>query len=152
MAKKSVGSELAARFTRFADELEKTDDPEKRFTMRGARIAEPPPHGPKLIRQTRQLLHASQPVFAGLLGVSVASFRDWEQGVNEPPGSACRLMTAIRMQPEFWTDQLRSLVAPRAARSNKPVRHQQAKATPRRTVAQRSSSASRTNRKPKSTL
>ena len=119
MAKKSVGSELATRFTRFADELAKTDEPEKRFTIRGARIAEPPPHGPKLIRQTRELLQASQPVFAGLLGVSVASLRDWEQGVNEPPGAARRLMTAIRLQPEFWADQLRILVVPRVVRSVK---------------------------------
>ena len=141
MAKISLGRELANRFTRFADALEQTADPVQRFTIRGTRIAEPPPHDPKLIRSTRDLLRASQPVFAGLLGVSVASLRDWEQGVNEPPGSARRLMTAIRTQPEFWAEQLALLVMPssdsKAKLPARNARRRRAKPVKRRANAQR---------------
>jgi DNA-binding transcriptional regulator YiaG len=120
MAKKTVGKTIADRLAKFAKQLEATSDPVQRFsrdrfTAREVKVADPEPHSPGLVRETRELLNASQPVFAGLLGVSVAALRDWEQGANEPHGAARRLMTAIRLQPAFWVSYLEQLSTPATA-------------------------------------
>lgn len=42
----------------------------------------------------------SQPKFAALLHVELATLRNWEQGRREPTGPAKALLTAIRRDPE----------------------------------------------------
>jgi len=108
-----VGSQIAARLGRFASRLEALprDVPlSARFTVRTVKLnLQPHPYSSAQVRQTRQLLAASQAVFAQFLGVGVSTVQDWEQGQKPPRGSACRLMDEIRRDPEYWRKRLRSL-------------------------------------------
>lgn len=45
----------------------------------------------------RQALGLSQGAFAGLLGISLATLRSWEQGKREPSGAA-RMLIAIAIK------------------------------------------------------
>ena len=47
----------------------------------------------KAIKRIRARLKLSQAGFAKLLGVSVRTLQDWEQGRHEPRGSAISLLT-----------------------------------------------------------
>jgi putative transcriptional regulator len=109
----SVGSQIAARLAQFADRLEALprDVPlSTQFTVRTVKLnLQPQVPSPALVRQTRQMLAASQAVFAQFLGVGVSTVQDWEQGQKPPRGSACRLMDEIRRDPEYWRERLRSL-------------------------------------------
>ena len=106
----SVGKELVRRLKRFAGALETTEKLESRFTCRTVKLnLNSRRYGPKLVRETRSLLHASQPIFAQFLGVSTSAVRDWEQGIKPPSGSACRLMDEIRQNPEYFFGRLKEL-------------------------------------------
>lgn len=61
------------------------------------------------VREIRQSLAMSQPVFAQILGVSVNALRNWEQGRNAPSPIACRFLTLIRNDPEFFIQQIEDL-------------------------------------------
>lgn len=50
--------------------------------------------------EARQRLGMSQSQFAGLLGVSVRTFQDWEQGRREPSGAAKTLLRVAAMRPD----------------------------------------------------
>lgn len=61
---------------------------------------------PAEVKATRELLGASQAIFAQFLGVSASAVQDWEQGAKPPQGSACRLMHEIRRDPAYWRKRL----------------------------------------------
>jgi len=63
-----------------------------RLTLREARVAAPPRYGSSRIRRVRERLGLSQPLFARVLNVSVATIRGWEQGVRIPDGPSRRLL------------------------------------------------------------
>jgi putative transcriptional regulator len=76
----------------------------KKMTLRTTSIVLPPP--PKAIRPEdiaaiRQGLNLSQPVFAALLNVPLATARSWEQGKRRPSGAALRLLHLARRQPQI---------------------------------------------------
>lgn len=50
--------------------------------------------------EARQRLGMSQSQFAGLLGVSVRTFQDWEQGRREPSGAAKTLLRVAALRPD----------------------------------------------------
>ena len=52
------------------------------------------------LKQIRNRVHLSQPKFARLIGVEVATLRNWEQGRREPTGPARVLIRAIEKDPE----------------------------------------------------
>ena len=52
----------------------------------------------------RKKLRLSQPVFASLLNVPVATARSWEQGTRSPSGAALRLLELVRTRPEVFLD------------------------------------------------
>ncbi len=52
------------------------------------------------IVEARQGAGLSQAAFAGLLGVSVRTLQDWEQGRREPSGAAKTLIKVARLHPE----------------------------------------------------
>ncbi|HTN33141.1 MAG TPA: helix-turn-helix domain-containing protein [Marinobacter sp.] len=57
------------------------------------------PSAPKVIRLG---LNMSQSVFAGLMGVSVRTLQDWEQGRREPQGPAVALLRIAEQHPEIF--------------------------------------------------
>lgn len=59
------------------------------------------PSEPKVIRQNLKL---SQAAFAGLLGVSMRTLQDWEQGRRYPQGPAMALLRIAEQHPEVFAD------------------------------------------------
>ncbi|MEI7819343.1 MAG: transcriptional regulator [Verrucomicrobiota bacterium] len=79
----------------------------RKITMRTTilRLAKPAP----LLRARdifaiREKLHVSQPVFASLLNVPLATARSWEQGTRKPSGAALRLLELVSRQPKTVLD------------------------------------------------
>ncbi len=61
-----------------------------------------PPSPPKVIRLK---LNMSQSAFAGLMGVSVRTLQDWEQGRREPQGGpAVALLRIAEQHPEVFNE------------------------------------------------
>lgn len=52
----------------------------------------------------RKQLNISQHAFAGLLGVSVRTIQEWEQGRREPSGPAQALLRIADRHPEAFLD------------------------------------------------
>ena len=110
---KSIGNKIVDRLKRFVDAVENGDDVCERFTCRTVRLnLEPQTYSPALVKKTREMLGASQAIFAQFLGVSASAVQDWEQGVKPPKGSACRLMDEIRSNPDYWIRRLKELSTP----------------------------------------
>ena len=59
------------------------------------------PSEPQVIRSK---LHLSQSAFAGLLGVSMRTLQDWEQGRRNPQGPAIALLRIAEQHPEVFAD------------------------------------------------
>lgn len=58
------------------------------------------PSAPQVIRLK---LKMSQSAFAGLMGVSVRTLQDWEQGRREPQGPAVALLRIAEQHPEVFS-------------------------------------------------
>ena len=61
---------------------------------------------PDDIRGIRDRLELSQPEFARMIGVSVATLRNWEQGRRRPEGPARALLRIAAIHPEAVLDAL----------------------------------------------
>ena len=61
---------------------------------------------PADIRGIRNSLGRSQPEFAMMIGVSVATLRNWEQGRRTPDGPAQALLRVAAHNPEAVADAL----------------------------------------------
>lgn len=109
---KSVGRLPAEGFEELTSEIKtnKKKVSEKFTCHKLALDLNPQPYSPELVKKTRKILTASQALFAQFLGVSPQTVRAWEQGVNTPRDSACRLMDEIRHDPEYWQARLQQLV------------------------------------------
>ncbi len=59
------------------------------------------PASPKVIRTRLKL---SQSAFAGLMGVSLRTVQDWEQGRRKPSGPAIALLRIAEQRPEVFMD------------------------------------------------
>ena len=59
------------------------------------------PASPQLIRAK---LKISQSAFAGLMGVSLRTVQDWEQGRRKPSGPAEALLRIAEQKPEVFLD------------------------------------------------
>jgi len=59
------------------------------------------PSAPKEIRSKLKL---TQSAFAGLLGVSMRTLQDWEQGRRHPQGPAIALLRIAEQHPEVFAD------------------------------------------------
>lgn len=59
------------------------------------------------IRSLRERFGLSQPKFAALLGISVGTLRNWEQGRRKPEGSARVLIRIAFHHPEAVLDVAR---------------------------------------------
>ncbi len=70
----------------------------KRRPSRSLRIEEPD------IRKLRVRYGLSQAKFAALMGISLATLRNWEQGRRKPEGSARVLIRIVDRYPEVVLD------------------------------------------------
>lgn len=59
------------------------------------------PSEPQVIRSKLKL---TQSAFAGLLGVSMRTLQDWEQGRRSPQGPAIALLRIAEQHPEVFLD------------------------------------------------
>jgi len=55
-------------------------------------------------QEIRAKLKLSQAAFAGLMGVSLRTVQDWEQGRRKPSGPAESLLRIAEQKPEVFTD------------------------------------------------
>jgi putative transcriptional regulator len=67
--------------------------------LRTHTLKEPAP--PQIIRAKLKL---SQAAFAGLMGVSVRTVQDWEQGRRKPSGPAEALLRIAEQRPDVFTE------------------------------------------------
>ncbi len=56
------------------------------------------------VKTIRRRFKLSQPKFAGLLGISVGTLRNWEQGRRQPEGAARVLLVVAAKHPEAVLD------------------------------------------------
>jgi putative transcriptional regulator len=110
-----VARDLVAGLDGFLADL-KSDVPiEKKYTCRRVTLdLEPHAYTPDRVKSTRQILNASQEVFAQFLGVSVKAVRKWEGG-GTPNDMAFRFMDEIQRNPEHWQKRLRESIKVRTA-------------------------------------
>lgn len=64
------------------------------------------------IKIIREKLGLTQVQFAALLGISVGTLRNWEQGRREPEGPAKVLLRIVEKHPEVVLDVVRSSTGP----------------------------------------
>jgi len=55
---------------------------------------------PQDVRKIREKLHKSQSEFAQMIGVSVATLQNWEQGRRQPRGPARALLQVASKSPQ----------------------------------------------------
>jgi putative transcriptional regulator len=73
----------------------------KAVDLRVARIPRVPERmTPQKIREIRNSLNASQPLFALLLNVSPKAVQSWEQGLRRPRTAALKLLTIAQKNPQ----------------------------------------------------
>lgn len=58
------------------------------------------------VKSLRESLNKSQTEFANLLGVSVSTLRNWEQGRRKPMGPAQALLKLVKLQPQIVLNSL----------------------------------------------
>lgn len=108
---KSLGSTIIGRLEDFNESLRRGDDVCAKYTTRKVQLnLEPMPYKAETVKETRQLMRMSQPVFARFLGVSVKTLQSWEQGKQPAPKMACRLMDEIRLEPEHWFKRFQEML------------------------------------------
>ena len=52
------------------------------------------------VKKIRERLHLSQSAFAALMGVSIKTLQEWEQGRRKPSGPASALLRVANRHPE----------------------------------------------------
>jgi len=53
------------------------------------------------VKNVRKKLHVSQPAFAHMIGVSVDTLQNWEQGRRKPEGPALALLRVAQSSPRI---------------------------------------------------
>ena len=59
---------------------------------------------PSSPQEIRRNLNLSQSAFAGLMGVSLRTVQDWEQGRRQPSGPAKSLLRIAEQRPEVFME------------------------------------------------
>ena len=123
----SAGDEIVRGLTQMRDALASGESLSDRFAVRTVELdLEPREWTPAQLRKLRARFHASQAVFARLIGASPKTVQSWEQG-NQPPAMASRLLECIERFPEPWENMLKrgEGAKPRRRRSNNSVKKPQ---------------------------
>lgn len=66
--------------------------------MRASRITK---FNPVMVKAIRLKLHASQAAFAHMIGVSIDTLQNWEQGRRRPEGPALALLKIAQINPRI---------------------------------------------------
>ena len=72
-----------------------------RYTAAEAEVEPPPQYLSERIKEIREKMGLSQPVFAAALNVSAETVRAWEQGKREPDGATLRLLEVAEEHPDI---------------------------------------------------
>ena len=91
MAKRDIGQEILDGIR----EVKEYKEGKKVLRVRSLKV----PSSPKVIRQRLKL---SQSAFAGLMGVSLRTVQDWEQGRRKPSGPAIALLRIAEQKPDVF--------------------------------------------------
>src|SRR5687768_3107121 len=91
MAKRDIGQEILDGIR----EVKAYKAGKKVLRVRSLRA----PSSPKVIRTRLKL---SQSAFAGLMGVSLRTVQDWEQGRRKPSGPAVALLRIAEQKPDVF--------------------------------------------------
>jgi putative transcriptional regulator len=75
----------------------------RRGEMKPSRVFEITPLD---VKQIREKLHKTQQEFALMIGISVATLRNWEQGRRRPEGPAMVLLKIAQINPEVISQAL----------------------------------------------
>jgi putative transcriptional regulator len=101
------GARIVAALNQFADDLETGVPIESKYTVRQVRVVPLPQlYSPAQVRVVRQLIGASQEVFAQMLAVSPVTIRSWEQGTRKPSAMARRFLDEIQMSPDHFRGRI----------------------------------------------
>ena len=92
MSDRNLGNEILAGL----DEIKQFK--KGKLALRTRELSEP--SAPQVIRLK---LKMSQSAFAGLMGVSVRTLQDWEQGRREPQGPAVALLRIAEQHPKVFS-------------------------------------------------
>lgn len=104
----SVGSEIIRGLESLRDAARDGEPLFERFTMRRVELElEPRDFSAEEVKQLREMFHASQAVFAKLIGIAPSTLQSWEQGRRSPPAWARRLLELMDADPEPWTKMLK---------------------------------------------
>ena len=89
----------------FKDLLTSIDQARKMHTgkLKTARVFK---FHPIIVKRIRMKLHASQVTFAYMIGVSVDTLQNWEQGRRKPEGPALALLKVAEANPETVMEAL----------------------------------------------
>jgi|SRR5208283_3520663 len=103
----SAGTKILAAIDEATEILRAEGLASKQLTIRTNKVP-PAPRvcGPGDVKRVRELLRASQAVFAGFLGVNVNTLRSWEQGKRLPQPIACRFLSEIESDPLYWRQRI----------------------------------------------
>lgn len=102
--KRSFGDRLIAA-AREAVEVERGErKPARvtRYTVDRAEVEPPPRYTAEQIKNIREQMALSQPIFAAALNVSPETIRAWEQGKREPDGPTLRLLELAEQYPKVF--------------------------------------------------
>jgi putative transcriptional regulator len=92
MSKRDIGAEIL-------EGIKEINEYKKgKLSLKTTELSEPSP--PQVIRSK---LKMSQSAFAGLLGVSMRTLQDWEQGRRTPQGPAIALLRIAEQHPEVFS-------------------------------------------------
>ena len=58
-------------------------------------------YSPLDIKEIREKTCKSQIEFSNMLGISVGTLRNWEQGIRKPAGAATTLLRLVAANPQF---------------------------------------------------
>jgi putative transcriptional regulator len=114
------GARIVKALNQLADDLAASAPIETKYTVRQVRvIPKPSLYSPARVRAVRDLIGASQEVFAQLLAVSPMTIRSWEQGSRQPSPIARRFLDEIEMAPGHFKGRIISAVADRKPSTTK---------------------------------
>ena len=109
-SRKEIADRTLSRLRKFTEHLESGQSIGKAYSCKKVVLdIEMEPYTPELVKEVRDLLSVSQPLFAKFLNVSLSSVQKWERGAKLPSGPVTVLMDEIRKHPDYWRKMFMSM-------------------------------------------